>query len=170
MTMESDIHEWIETKLSVELDEFNGLPACPFAKQAMLENKIKCVHLKNVFGHIVMPDYFLAELENFTYHWPKNKEVIVLGCDPADISAEKLSEVAEQANSTFLKKRGYIVLEDHPDHAENVAGYSVNQGTWALLLLQSRKKIIGAREILEKRGYYKNWDPEYYREVVLDRS
>lgn len=168
--MESDVYNWIETKLSHDLDEFNGMPACPFAKQAMLDDKIKCVHLKNVFGNIVMPDYFLAELENFTYHWPKNKEVIVLGCDPNNISAQSLSEVAEHANSTFLAKRGYIVLEDHPADTETVAGYTVNQGDWALLLLQSRKKIVGAREILKKRGYYKNWDENYYKEVVLDRS
>lgn len=170
MTMESDIHDWIINKLSVELDEFNGLPACPFAKQALLENKIKVVHLKNIFSHIVMPDYFTAELENFTYQWPKNTDVVVLGCDPEHISATALSELVETANSTFLAKRGYIALEDHPAVEESVAGYTLNQGTWALILLQSKKKIVGAREILAKRGYYKNWDPEYYKEVVLDRS
>jgi len=38
------------------------------------------------------------------------------------------------------------------------------------VLLQSKEKIVSARKILERRGYYKNWDQEYYKEVVLDRS
>jgi len=170
MTMESDVHAWITHKLSVPLEQFNDMPACPFAQQAMLDKRIKCVELKNIFSHIVMPDYFRAELENFTYHWPKNIEVVVLGCDPSLVTPQQLSEIAETANSGLIGKRGYLVLEDHPDEPETVAGYTVNQGTWALLLLQPRKKILAAREILQKRGYYKNWDPDYYKSVVVDRS
>lgn len=170
MTMESDVHAWILDKLSVDLEEFNNMPACPYAKQALLDGKIKCVEINSVFGPDLIPDQFLAELENFSYQWPKGSEVVVLGCNPELISAEQLTELAEQANNTFLKARGYLVLEDHPAVEESVAGYVVNQGTWALLLLQPKKKIIAAREILDRRGYYKNWDHEYYKEVVLDRS
>jgi hypothetical protein len=170
MTMESDIHAWILNSLSHNLEEFNNMPACPYAKQALVDNKVKCVEINSVFGDDVIPYQFLAELENFSYQWPKGIEVVVLGCNPDYISALRLTEIAEQANSTFLKTRGYLVLEDHPSVEESVAGYVVNQGAWALLLLQSRKKVIAARKILEKRGYYKNWDPEYYTEVVSDRS
>lgn len=168
--MESDIHNWILNKLSVEDKAFSGMPACPFAKTALLDNKVKCIELKNIFDHISMADYLLAELENYTYHWPKDIDVIVLGCDPKLISAEKLSEITEHANNTFIGERGYLVLEDHPDHIESVDGFVVNQGNWALLLLQSRDKIITARKILDRRGYYKNWDADYYKEVVLDRT
>lgn len=170
MTMESDVHTWILDKLSVDLSEFNNMPACPYAKQALLDGKIKCVQINNVFDSADIPDQLLAELENFSYQWPKGIEVVMLGCTPDIISSEKLTEIAEQANNTFLKTRGYLVLEDHPTVEESVAGYVVNQGAWALLLLQSRKKVVAAREILEKRGYYKNWDPDYYKEVVLGRS
>lgn len=166
MTMESDVYEWIENKLSPQREEFNGLPACPYAQQAMLEGKVKCVELKNHFSHIVMPDYFRAELENFTYHWPKNIDVVVLGCEPGLITSEQLTEIAVTSNQGLIGKRGYLVLEDHPSEPESVAGYNVNQGSWALLLLQSRKKITTAREILESKGYYKNWDPEYKADVL----
>jgi hypothetical protein len=165
--MESDIHEWIVDQLSVVLKEFNNMPACPYAKQAMLDGKIRCVEINNTNN---VTDDLLYELKNYSDNWPENTEVVVLACNPNLISAEQLSEIAEQANNTFLKTNGYLVLEDHPDSKESVAGYVLNQGTWAILLLQSHKKIIDAREILKKRGYYKNWDSEYYKEVVLDRS
>lgn len=168
--MESDIREWILSRLSNNLEEFNNMPACPFAKQALLDNKIKIIELKKVFEHISMSEYFLAELENFTYHWPDGLEVIVIGCDPSLITATELSNIAEKANDTFLDQRGYIVLEDHPNEIEQVSGYVVNQGSWALLLLQSKDKIKNARRILEHKGYYNNWDKNYYKEVVLDRS
>ena len=38
--MESKINEWIVNRLSINLPEFNNLPACPFAKEALVNNKI----------------------------------------------------------------------------------------------------------------------------------
>lgn len=158
--MESDIQKWILERLSVDLPEFNNMPACPFAKQALIDKKIKIVKCKD----------FTESMLYETDPWPENIEVIVFGIDPASISPTELTEVTEVANSTFLGERGLIGLEDHPDSLENVAGYNVNEGNWALILVQSLTKVKNARKILEKRGYYKNWDTEYYKEVVLDRS
>ncbi len=167
--MESDIGKWITERLSVNLKEFNDLPACPFAKQAWVEGKVLTCRLEANKYQITMPEYFTAELENFTYHWPKGKEVIVLGTEPEHITPEQLSEVVENCNKGFLAERGYLALEDHPTDLETVSGYILNQGTWALVLLQPKKKILDARKILEKKNYYKNWDPEY-KESVLSRS
>jgi len=69
----------------------------------------------------------------------------------------------------FLKNRGFIALEDHPSDIESVNGYILNQGTYALILLQSSKKLNNARKILEKKNYYKKWSTEY-KDSVLNRS
>ena len=164
--MESDIGNWITDRLSNNLKEFNNLPACPFAKQAWVEGKVVTQHLQSGKFDISMKDYFRAELENFTYHWPKKKEVIVLGTEPENISSEELSEVTKKCNETFLAERGYLALEDHPSNIEMVDNYILNQGTWALILLQPLEKINTARRILLKKDYYKNWDPEYYNDVI----
>jgi len=164
--MEFDIKDWIISRLSVNLEEFNGMPACPFAKQALLDNKIQIVELKNTLNHISMLDYFIAELENFSYHWPKDKEVVVLGCLPEYISSDDLSLAVEEASERFLKKRGYVALEDHPSDLESVAGYNLNQGDYALILLQERDKLEKARKILTKKNYYKNWTSNYKQEVL----
>ena len=70
--------------------------------------------------------------------------------------------------SRFLNARGYIALEDHPDAEEKVLDVCVNQGKYALVLLQERDKLQRARNILQKQDYYKYWTPEYYEEVVND--
>lgn len=160
------IHHWIENFLSVENAAFNNLPPCPFAKQAMLDDKILYCELQPI--HLPMGDYFVAELENFSYHWPKGKEVVVIGTKPQYISTEELSLSVERAEAIFLKSRGYIALEDHPDAEEKVLDVCVNQGKYALVLLQERAKLQRARNILQKQDYYKYWTPEYYEEVVND--
>ena len=160
LTMESDIKNWILERLSVDRPEFNNMPACPFAKQALLDEKIKFVECNDINSAM------LQETET----WPEGVEVIVFGIDPIKVTTAALTEITESANNTFLGERGLIGLEDHPDAIEDVAGYVVNEGNWALVLVQSLSKVVNARKILERRGYYKNWDPEYYKEVVLDRS
>lgn len=169
-TFEYEIKNWIIDRLSVSLTQFNDLPACPFAKEALTQNKVIINELTNQFSsRLSMKEYFIAELENFSYHWPKGKEVIVLGCLPEYISSNELSEAVEEAADRFLKDRGYIALEDHPADFEEVDGYTLNQGTYALILLQEAEKLNKARTILEKKDYYKNWRPEYKQEV-LSRS
>jgi hypothetical protein len=168
--MESEIKDWILDRLSVNLEQFNNLPACPFAKEALTKNKVRITELTNQYkDRLSMKDYFIAELENFSYHWPKGTEVVVLGCLPEFISSDQLSEAVEEASERFLQKRGYIALEDHPAAFEEVAGYTLNQGTYALILLQEADKLNKARSILEKKDYYKNWDYKY-KEEVLSRT
>lgn len=161
--MESNIRDWIVERLSVSLPNFNNMPACPFAKQALIDQKIKIVS-------VLDKQEFVNIMEQHATAWPANIEVLVIGCDPTLITSDELSDVVETSNATFLKDHGLLALEDHPDEPEYAAGYHVNEGNWALVLLQSKEKIVSARKILDRRGYYKNWDQEYYKEVVLDRA
>jgi len=162
---ETHIHNWIQNFLSIPHATFNNLPPCPFAKQALLDNKIQCVEIKP-YEHISMHDYFIAELENFSYHWPKGKEVVVIGCEPCYISAVELSLATETANNKFLYNRGYVALEDHPDEKEQVQDVVLNNGLYAIIFLQQKEKLNTARTSLLKQSYYKNWDTEYYNEVT----
>jgi len=161
--MESDIQNWIIERLSVSLDTFNNMPACPFAKQALLDNKVKIIEINN-------KEDFANTMKNYVENWPTNIEVLVLGCKPEIITASELTEITETANNSFLNDYNYLALEDHPLELEYVEDFCVNEGNWALILLQSKAKINSARKILEKRGYYKHWDKDYFKEVVLDRS
>jgi len=167
MVFVEQINNWIENFLSINNSAFNNLPPCPFAKQAMIDNKILCREITPE-ERISVHDYFIAELENYSYHWPKNKEVVVIGCKPDFISSEELSLAVETANHRFLKQRGYIALEDHPDEPEMILDTCVNQGEYALALLQPIDKLQRARKILQKQDYYKYWTEEYYKEVVDD--
>lgn len=158
---DSSIEHWIYNFLSIPSATFNKLPPCPYAKKAWLDNTVKTHWLSNEFDIVLLIN---AEIENYTYHWPKNMEVVILGFDYNRITAADLSEII---NSTkpMLDKRGYIALEDHPLDPEEVQGVNLNQGDYGLVLLQEKNKLQTARDWLETKGYYKNWSSEYKQEV-----
>jgi hypothetical protein len=157
----SSIECWIKERLSVKSEVFNGLPPCPYAKAAWIEGKVKTHHLD---GKFPLSTHIPAELENYTYHWPKGCEVVVLGFDPLGILPYQLSNIID-STEPMLSKRGYTALEDHPFEREEVAGVHLNQGEWALVLLQPTDKLAEARAWLESKDYYKNWDQDYKESV-----
>jgi hypothetical protein len=88
----------------------------------------------------------------------------VLGFDPLGILPNQLSEILDNAEP-MLSKRGYTALEDHPFEREEVGDVWLNNGEYALVLLQPTEKLVEARAWLESKGYYKNWDPDYKESV-----
>ena len=153
----SNIESWILTRLSAKSEVFNGLPPCPYAKAAWLEGKVKTHHLDGTFP---LTTHIPAEIENYTYHWPKGAEVVVLGFDPLAILPSTLSDICWD-KKPMLDKRGYTALEDHPFDREEVSGVWLNNGEWALVLLQPTDKLQEARAWLESKDYYKNFTQEY---------
>ena len=162
--LQADLESWIYEWVSVYNEKLQAVP-CPFAKQAYVDNKILIRELSRI-DTLTMADYFAAELENYTYHWPKDKEVVALGCRPNLIDSAELSDIVKRCNEGFLSDRGYIALEDHPDSLEIIAGEVMNQGSWALVLLQSKEKLNKASAILARQGYYKTWSQENLDDVV----
>lgn len=156
----SDIENWINSDLSKPLAVFNNLPACPYAKKAWMDKRVQ---VKQIVGLDVF-NY----MEQDSWTWSGKRDVIVYGMKPDAVSSHQLSTLVEQANSTFLKDRGFVALEDHPDDLEQIQDVCLNQGTWALVLLQKRSKLDEARQYLASKNYYKNW-PEKYRSEVQDR-
>ena len=160
----SNIESWIKERLSVKSEVFNGLPPCPYAQSAWLEGKVKTHHLDGTFPLLT---HIPAEIENYTYHWPKGCEVVVLGFDPLGILPNQLSGILDSCKP-MLSKRGYTALEDHPFEREEVQGIWLNNGEWALELIQPTDKLVEARAWLKSKDYYKNRD-EDYKESVQSR-
>jgi hypothetical protein len=162
--LQQDLETWIYNWVSVYNENLQAVP-CPFAKQAYVDNKILIHQVEPVTGYSAA-ELIYYNLDQATQHWPADKEVIVLGCNPAMITAEELADTVADCNSELLETRGYVALEDHPAAPEVVAGETMNQGLWALVLLQSKEKLNKASAILERQGYYKSWSKENLADVV----
>ena len=162
--LQADIETWINDWVSVYNSALEAVP-CPFAKQAYVDNKIHIIEITAMESY--SPDELVyGALDGVTQNWPDDKEVVIFGCRPNLISAEKLAATVAECNSATLIPRGYIALEDHPDAVEIIAGENMNQGDWALILIQSKDKLDKASDMLAKQGYYRTWSQENLNDVV----
>ena len=155
--LKSDVSAWILDWVSVHNDKLGHVP-CPFAKQALVNDRIHwivCDDAEHISNHL----YALMELG-------LPKEVVVIGCARTDVTAKQLAKIVKHANHKWLLPGALVALEDHPDDPEVVAGESMNQGSWALVLVQETAKLNAASQMLQRQGYYDSWTQAQIDDVV----
>lgn len=158
--LKNDVSKWIMDWVSVHNEQLGTVP-CPYAKQALLNDKIEFVFAET--------DLVLKQLCEFDAIFGLKNEVQVIGMNKDAITPKDLAAYVKDVNIKLLMPAGYVALEDHPDDEELINGVKMNQGTWALVMIQSLEKINNASKILESQGYYKNWTREDLDDVVTWR-
>ena len=148
-----DLKDWILGYLSKPNAVFNGLPPCPYAKKAWLDNNVE---IKKFVNYDLLRDSIKnvvgSQVKIFYYEYPLTPD------------AEKLRSVV-----TWLAKEypDYIFYDEHPDTIEKVGEEVVNSGVIAIIV-QNRKDLLEKRAELQKTGYYNNWTPEM-KERIFER-
>jgi len=153
--MINDIKEWITNFVSVHNNNIGEIP-CPFAKQAMLNEKIKYVS-----GFDTLDDLVL--------NWSDDVEVVVFYAPTDAYQPHELSYIVDEFNKQAMHY-DIVALEDHPDDPEVLNGATMNFGKAILILVQRLSKLNQASKILHKRGYYDKWPKENYDSVVKWRQ
>jgi hypothetical protein len=158
-----DVTDWVEEFVSVKNETLGHIP-CPFAKRAILDDKI-----------IWLTASTISDLEKIiTWQSNKelwgNKEVLIIGMKKDSITPFDLHEKIQSINQKVLIPNGLVALEDHPETIETINSVKMNQGEWVLVLIQSIDKLNRASEILKKQGYYDNWSKENLDDVVNWRN
>jgi len=156
-----DIKAWVFDWVSQHNEKLGHIP-CPFAKQAVLQDKIEYVWCDT------LANFNITLIGLVEQGLPK--DVVAIGMDPDEISPQDLSLTVKHANDRWLMPIGLVALEDHPYDPEVIVGEKMNQGTWALVLVQETEKLNAASRILAKQGYYDRWTQEQLDDVVTWRS
>ena len=153
-----DILTWVCEFVERPHPALNGWPPCPHARRARTEN------LFDIRPGVVEPytDLQRAEMRQF--------EVIAYVYDPSQFGADEFNQQVESVNLGFLAARDMIALADHPGAPEQVNGVSMNQGTWAIVFLQSLSKLDHYAKTLANRGYYHGWPESYLQELFAGRK
>jgi hypothetical protein len=159
MELQKDVENWIYDFVSVYNEQLETIP-CPFAKQAVARNQI----VYKIAESVSDLDSICTVYKDPTL-W-ETKEVLVIGMEPQLIGAMTLVDEVDRLNKEVLIPAGLIALEDHPDREEIISELKMNQGKWALILIQSKEKLNAASKILEKQGYYNKWSKNQLDEVV----
>jgi hypothetical protein len=155
-TAKQDLSDWIINFLDVPQAVLNNVAPCPFAKAALLSNKIKFV---------IGSDNIVNDMLALNAQWDAEYEGVVL-IYPSDIDAVNFSDSVEYVNNLFYRHSGLLALEDHPQIPETIAELRFNNGKYAVVIVQRAEKLHKASEMLNKRGYYKNWTKEDLDNVV----
>ena len=99
-----------------------------------------------------------------------NREVIIYAYDPAEWPYELFSNSLKNANNEHLIKADIIALEDHPTDVEMVNGVCMNQGTYALALVQSLSDLNVKAQTIATKGFYHNWPEDYLQGLFEHRQ
>ena len=153
------IYEWVNR---ISVIQKNGMPICPYAKKALEDNKVKIHWLDESFN---IKRLLNAEIENYTYHWPKNTEIVVLVFAADRLNPHEIRKIILR-NKTLLHNRDFIALEDHPSDPGYIDNVYTGNGEFGIVLIQKRIDLIKRRQELKKTKYYDNWDSFYYNKIV----
>jgi hypothetical protein len=157
--LKKHLYHWMETVLEVPDPARGGWAACPYARQARLDNKITVVSsVPNDFTETVTAH--LHELEH-------NKDVIVICFDPLAITPTDYFAWEDTVNKELFKQ-DYAVLGQHPlapGASDDPSAFKM-QG---LILVQKLSKLNAAAIKLQRAGYYEQWTQEHYQAVVAPR-
>lgn len=155
-----DIEQWLTNFVEVPHPALGGWPPCPYARSA---------RLKNSYSVLIGTDP-VTDLKSRSQCGMQNQEVYVYVYDPNWVSHSELSRSINLANQQWLLPCDMIALEDHPDDPEVINGVSMNQGTWALALVQSLSELNAKASSLGQRGFYQSWPESYLRELFQHRK
>lgn len=155
--LKNDIKDWVLNWVSVHNEQLGTIP-CPFAKQAVIADKIDYSTVQDLQGAESMCKLFAMG--------GLGSEMLIIGMDRTVVTPKELVTFVKDLNERVLMPKGFVALEDHPDDEEIINGVKMNQGKWVLILIQSLDKINQASLQLQKQGYYNNWSVEAYDDVV----
>lgn len=154
-----DILHWSETFVEVPHPALGNFPPCPFARSA---------RLKRTVGIFVGDDPY-HDLECRCAQGMDKYEVIIYVYDPSEWTYDTFHSRLDAANRDFLLANDLLVLEDHPADAEIINGICMNQGTYALSILQPLADLNTRAQTMGEKGFYHAWPEPYLAQLFQHR-
>lgn len=159
-TVTADIETWIKNFVEVPHPALGGFPPCPYARSARLKRSYEV--------YLGLDPYY--DLKNRARMGMGDREVIIYAYDPAEWNHELFSASLHSANTEFLLHKDILALEDHPHDVEMVNGVCMNQGTYALALVQSLSDLDAKAKLMATKGFYDTWPEDYLQALFQHRQ
>lgn len=102
-----------------------------------------------------------SDMMNIVRYGMNGKDVIAVAYDPKKYERERFAQDIEFCNQVYLLSNDLLALEDHPDDPEIVNGVCMNQGKYALVLVQGLTDLNKKAQIVARKGFYDIWPEEY---------
>lgn len=155
-----DIEQWLINFVEVPHPALGNFPPCPYARSA---------RLKKSYDVFLGSDPYY-DLKNRARWGMSDKEVIIYVYDPTEWPRDLFAKSIESANTDHLLLKDMLALEDHPADVENVNGVIMNQGTYAMALVQSLSDLNQKARLVARKGFYNTWPEEYLKGLFHHRE
>ena len=165
--VEQDIRNWSHNFLEVPNVKLNGLPPCPYAKQAWLDDKV-------IFSINTGLDGLVEEVQQFESH---DYDIVVWANEVLPVM-EYLDGFCDGMNEALsVSGIDLHLMQFHPDYGAEDAGLAFLQDdgvtdqelVYCMVFVQKLSLLDDAALSLEKSDYYKNFPEDTYEALVLDR-
>jgi hypothetical protein len=159
ITVQQHIHHWIENFVEVPHPSLGGWAPCPYARKARLDRDFEIRLGVNPYLDLkVVSQTGIA------------KSVVIFVYESKAYTAEQFNIQITAANTEFLLSQDLLALEDHPNAPEIVNGVSMNQGSYALALVQCLSDLDNKARLIARQGFYETWPKEYLQGLFQHRQ
>jgi hypothetical protein len=158
-TVKADIERWIIDFVEVPHPALGGWAPCPYARKARLD--------RDFTVRIGVNPYF--DLLNIAKDGLGGKSVLIIAYDPDEFFYSQFTSDIKAANEEALLRNNILALEDHPGDPEIVNGVCMNQGIYALALVQSLSDLNEKAQLVAKKGFYDTWPEDYLQALFKHR-
>ena len=157
--VKQDIEQWIMNFVEVPHPALGNWPPCPYARRARLNQDFEVRIGRNPFEDLIAVSYETL-----------SKSVTIFVYDPESQPYDRFHQEIEYANQNHLVPKDMIALEDHPGDPEIVNGVCMNQGTYALALVQSLSDLDAKAKLMAAKGFYDSWPEDYLQSLFNHRK
>lgn len=159
-TVQYNIERWIETFVEVPHPALGGWAPCPYARKARLD--------RDFTVRVGVNPYF--DLLNVAKDGLGGRSVLIIAYNPNEFFYSQFTSDIKAANEEALLRNNMLALEDHPGDQEIVNGVCMNQGTYALALVQSLSDLNEKAQLVAKKGFYDTWPEDYLQALFKHRK
>ena len=165
--VEQDIRNWSHNFLEIPNAKLNGLPPCPYAKQAWLDDKV-------TFSINTGLDGLADAVKQFESH---DYDIVVWASEVLP-EMEYLDGFCDGMHEALaIQGADMHLMQFHPDYGAQEAGleFLLQEGVsdpdleYCMVFVQKLSLLDDAALSLEKSGYYKHFPEDTYEALVLDR-
>lgn len=165
MDIEEDLRNWSKHVLEVPSAHLNGLPPCPFARKAWLDNQVRVIETKDVLTSALLHRDLV-----------KSYDLVVLASYNLP-NPELMEQKIEEYNDKYAQDDLYFMLF-HPEYGAEEAELDFLYDTewmsgieeeYCMIFIQSLSKVDDASLQLEGKGYYEAFPNDEYETLVLKR-
>ena len=160
--IKKEIRRWSKEQLEPPNPDFNNIPACPYAKKAWKDKKVKFAFKTELYDNEIIYKYL--------NDWDNDIDLVILVdtnfVEQTEDFHDNLDFINENISDHCFKERDFWVMGFHPyDDANELIDDGTFEGEsdleYAIVFIQRLSKLEEASEKLINQGYYKTYFDTY---------